>query len=381
VDHPEGLRAGPALSRLVYAIPALFLTLAWPLRGQFGHGQGALIPGAFAAAAVAGVIADPRWRSAYGRSMLLGAAGFSAGGTLAYGQPIADVLAAPTLAQALHPMATVAAIGAVWGGLGMTFLGLGLSERPLRARDLAVALVFGAVCGVVLGLWDRDDLGLALLAAGLIALQAANAVVTKSAVVRRFGVMGTAGFGAGFAAAVLLLWAGTHGWLGSGRWWNLRDQWVGAIGGLTIAWAARASLARGLHPAPASWFLQAAGSWCQVAAVPLINALDVYTYWSTQQQAVFGPELLRAIAFGGSAAFAALGLGWAVALGRLRADRLAVIRWGTLIGLWLLVALGIGKEVIPLGWKRWELTYTLFVVETVALSGWLLLGLRPTRDA
>lgn len=358
---------------------AALMSLAWPLRGQFGHLHGALIPGAFAAAFVAVAGPDARWRSAFGRSLLLSLVGFAAGGHLSYGALIEEVLQASTLLDAVPGLLQFASIGAVWGGLGMTCLGFGLAERALRPQE--VGLVAALVCCwvILLGVLNWEQADLVLFGSGLAVLHAYNVVVFHSRIVAVFGAGGLLGFGLGFLGAAWLLYAGHHGWLGSGwPWWELRDQLIGLCGGLTLAGAHRMAIRQGLLPAltPLSSKVGAVGLVCFVVVVPALNALDVLASWTRERPIVsstaapFIQTLLGLACFG---AGVVLIRQWRRARASDQASDQS-LRFVTVLAIWLLSSLAIAKETVPLGLTRWEPAFSLFLVCSLILTGLLLKG-------
>ena len=109
-----------------------------------------------------------------------------------------------------------------------------------------------------------------------------------------------------------------------------------------------------------------------VVGVTLIDWLNVLQYWT--QQAVFPPDVLQRIAWGGAALALALGLVlavWMTGAYRRGSGDVAIPALPTIVGMWMITVLSIAKEVVPIGWKRWEITYTLFVIELVILTVWM----------
>ncbi|HEX9780988.1 MAG TPA: hypothetical protein VGB20_07230 [bacterium] len=346
-----------------FLLGGALMALGWSLRGQFGHLHGALIPGACAAGIAALAIPNGRWRAAYGWAALFALAGFAVGGHLSYGRTIESVLAAPGLRQALPGLIRLWLIGAVWGGIGMTFLGFGLSERKLGPIEAFGFAAVGLVWWVRLGWWNLETEDLLLFWIGLVALHAMNAVVTRSAIVEIFGFVGALAFGFAFAGAVLLHYAGAGGWLGSGwHWWSLRDQMIGLAGGFALVKACR--WAHELQLAPSAqtsgrlgW---TAGVWACAVAVPWINVLDVLASWRGERS-VAPPALLDGLMLMAAAALGAAG--WLLArAGRAGSGAARIPHLATLVLVWSVVPWAIAKELVPMGPSRWEPTYLLFLI-------------------
>lgn len=97
-----------------------------------------MIPGALAAFICGGLIPDARWRKAFPQAVIFGGIGFLFGGNLSYGAIVNAVIAAKDLTQMIPQFVQIFFIGAIWGSLGMTFLGFGIAELEMQFRDLAV---------------------------------------------------------------------------------------------------------------------------------------------------------------------------------------------------------------------------------------------------
>ena len=68
-----------------YLLAGIWMSLAWSLRGQFGHLKGALIPGAFAALLIALSAPHEKWRRAFPFAVILG--------SFIFGEPLTIALA------------------------------------------------------------------------------------------------------------------------------------------------------------------------------------------------------------------------------------------------------------------------------------------------
>lgn len=352
------------------------MSLGWSLRGQFGHLHGAAIPGAFAAAAVALTHCDRRWSEAFGWSVMFSVAGFAVGGHLSYGSTIERLLEATSLSAMIPGLLRLSCLGAAWGGLGLTFLGYAISERPFRLPELGL-FGFVALCWILLlGVMNQESLDLVLFWLGLVCLHGYNGLVSRSRIVRIFGLAGVVGFGLGFPVATLLLSAGHHGRFGDGwPWWTLRDQIIGGCGGLALAWVRLAVDRRGLFPARTfrSTFSQVAGFGCFLIGVPAVNMIDVLTSWSVERPILPSGRAMAAIFVAGAGMLPAMLLSlrfWKVSVSTVEVSRRSreVVRMATLIAIWWLSALAIAKETVPLGLGRWEPAFTFFILFSLAIT-------------
>lgn len=347
-------------------LAALLMSLGWSLRGQFGHLKGALIPGALAALAVALIRRGPLARREFAPTVLWGALGFSLGGHLAYGRLIDGVLASPGLLACGLDLLRCFLIGAVWGGLGLTILAWGLSEKGRSRMDFFLLSALGLILIVVLGILKWEAWDLCLFAACWAALQLYNIAFKKSHTVAVFGAAGFWGFGAAFLGSVLLLYAGHHGLFGRGfPWWALRDQILGFFGGLAVAWAA----SRGAPSSSSTVSLERGGLLFYAVFIPAVNAANVFLHWIVKQPlpsfslwlAMFFPVAALLV----SLALFLLFYDPAMFSGPLL-DR--AIFWLSCFFMTFLSVLASAKETLPAGWSRWEPGFTLFFVFTLLVT-------------
>jgi hypothetical protein len=332
-----------------------------------------MIPGAAAAAAAVLIGRHAAWRAVFGWALLLSIPGFAAGGEFAYGRLIDQVLQAPSLGAAWPRLWELFLVGAAWGGLGFSALGVALAERPLGRVEggivgLAVALWLVLIHQVPVSL--LPTVALILLAA----VHAALALKSKLLTPAIFGLCGALSLGAGFLTAVILLYGGAQGWFGGGfPWWNLRDQWWGACGGLGIAAAMAACEGRALMPSRqfARMRYELAGVVLCIGVVIAATGNNVIQYW--ESIGAFTPELR-------GQAWLEIML-WAVVVSGVGAlhVRHTYLVWpgafsvpaGAILAMLAPVAaLGIVKELLPMGAARWEITYDLFVIQLIVVAGW-----------
>lgn len=355
-----------------YFISALLMSLAWSLRGQFGHLKGAMIPGAVAALTLAVLNPGKMWRRNFGWLVMMSALGFSLGGHLSYGSLVESIASASQLSSLAIPLLEVFVLGAVWGGLGMTFLGFASSERSPRPQDAVLIAVLGFLWVVPLGLLNLEQYDLALLGGGLALAHFYNLAVKKSKAVLVFGSAGVWGFGTGFLLSVFLLHMGNRGLLpGPWPWWALRDQIFGAIGGLAVAWSARRVVKLDLSPCQEmiTLSMQQYGFVFFASIIPAVNAFNVVHHWITKP-----PMLPSGLVLGLAALIFAPLVAAFVLLAGASGDSFFEPRLNrglflsSLLFLWSLSVLAIAKETLPQGWHRWEPGFTLFLIYSLALS-------------
>jgi hypothetical protein len=216
---------------------ALSLSIGWGIRGNFGHEFGAMIAGALAAMAAVILSGCGDWHRRIPYFGMLGALGWSFGGSMSYMQVVAYTHSGHSL-SVLYGFACLFVIGFLWaapGGMGTALPAELDRERltglfwPLSAVFLAwivqwVALVpWLAVSGYDLRWYDTDWIAPLTAAAGVMLL----------ALIRRRVDWGTglvlalsAGWWAGFGGLVL--------GLGLRMTPPRGDNWSGCLG-LTLA--------------------------------------------------------------------------------------------------------------------------------------------------
>ncbi len=350
-------------------LAGLLMSFAWPVRGQFGHENGALICGALAAVITGILIIGSGWRPSFAQAVILGSLGFSIGGTFSYGSLVDTIVAAASLKDVIPQLIHVFLIGAVWGLLGMLFLGFAIGELEFLIQDAAVLIVTGGSIWLGTSVFKTGP-EMAWLAGGAALLQAYNAFWKKSGMVSLFSVFGFLGFGLGFLIAVLILWYGSHGYL-PGSWWSLRDQIWGFIGGVSVLLAGWTAVSRGFVPAPVPGSkIQRAGFIFFASFVTGINVWNVYEKWFKSEPPVANPFwpavylivcafvlIILAIYFLKSVSDIFSGEGLDKTLG-----------WSTLFFCWFLAILAIAKSIVYSGWSAWETAFTLFLIECVIFT-------------
>lgn len=134
--------------------PALAGGMGWGIRGQYGHETGAMIAGLLVSLTLALLWARAAPSRPVARAVAMGTLAMGLGGSMTYGQTIGLTQNAPWIGHwpALGwGMLGLALKGGVWIGLAGAFLGLGLSGRRCRTREMVWLLAgLGGLC--VLGI-------------------------------------------------------------------------------------------------------------------------------------------------------------------------------------------------------------------------------------
>jgi len=340
---------------------------AWVLRGQFGHLKGAMIPGAVAALILLLFTTKNSWKNSYGAALLFGPVGFAIGGHFAYGRRIDLILQMDSLGPVMGDFLALFLIGAIWGGIGLSFLGFAFSEKPLMRRDI------GFLCGLLLG-WFllHHVLGLGpdivVFGLGLLALVLYNRFGKHSVTQYILSCAGFFGFGLGFLVAVLLLHAGEHGIFGtSWPWWQLRDQCFGFVGGLFVLIALWTLEGKDVIavPAYANRWGQGLGLLLLLVYVVAINLANAIGHWGIEGSRI--PLDWIRLCWVMLVAYCIL-IAVIVFVLPARVPTRWVLIGSTLIVLWMLSLAAIAKELAVYGWARWEPAYTQFILSSVVLS-------------
>lgn len=354
-----------------YFLAIVLMSLAWPLRGQFGHVKGALIPGAVAAVIAALVGRGGSWKVLFPRAVILGAIGFSLGGQLSYGWLIERLLACRYASCLYMDLARLFVRGAIWGGMGMTFLGFAYSEKPFLRRDFFLLAGYLFFSYIFLDFLEQESFCLAVFSAGLLIFHVYNLVYKHSRIVGVFGLSGMIGFGLGFAGAVFILYLGSKDFLkGPWEWWTLRDQILGCVGGIAIAWAVRNVSVRDIVPHNAALSLAEtkAGFLTYAFLIPGLNTVYVIRHWILKHMAASWMLYVVATAFVFALFLAFLYFQAACEKNAPLEDLHSFLLVSTLFFVWFLSALAISKSCFFSGFRQWELAFTLFPVNAIILS-------------
>lgn len=260
-------------------LSGLVMSFAWPVRGQFGHEQGATICGVLATFIACGFISSAFWRQGFAQAVIFGIIGFGLGGGFGYGSLVDTIMNAPSLSSVIPQLIHVFLIGAIWGGLGMTFIAYGLSELNQRFWEAILWTIVALLIYYISTTLSTQWQALLLLTSFLLILHAFSLFMQRSQLINLFGLFGFMGFGFGFLISTIILWYGNHGYI-QGNWWSLRDQIWGFIGGCSIYIAAFTATKKGYTPSltPSIAFRQF-GFISMLGGVIGINLLNVYQKW------------------------------------------------------------------------------------------------------
>lgn len=302
-------------------------------------------------------------RGVWGRSLLLAAVGFGLGGVLGYGKLVETAMATADPLQISGVWIELWLIGALWGGMGMTFLGFAVSERDCRLPDLAVLFL---PITLMIGLHEQFDWPeLTVFAGFLLFLHVYNCAIKRSQVVARFGGCGLLG-GFAFTAAVLILWFGHQNQL-AGSWWQLRDQFWGVGIGLMVIVAHRflRDYSPQAQPGSLRRIVDCLGWLALLVAVFGLNAGNVWHHWYLQG---FIGEAAWVWGRWGFIVFIALGVWFWLKRWYGAENNQRLLSGLFLTALWFLGGLAVAKETVPAGWSRWEPGFTWILAGMVFLS-------------
>ncbi len=223
---------------------AVAMWLGWGIRGQIGHANGAMIPGAFVALAISSLLRDKKFSP--GLAVGLTAVGFGFGadettmetaGMLEGTNPHHLV----NLKLALSGLALKGALWALFGGLG---LGLALAAYLYHKRDIYIGALL-LVAAFYAGVWainkpkllyfsvTRREIWGGLLLGGL-ALLIWLTVRGHTRIPLVMAGCAAAGGAIGYPIAVSLSAMGLHSTIGGVDWWKVAETTFGAFMGAGI---------------------------------------------------------------------------------------------------------------------------------------------------
>lgn len=272
---------------LYYLATAISLWIGWGIRGNFGHEYGAMMPGALAALAVCLMSGRSDWSMRAPEFAMLGALGWSFGGSMSYMQVVAYTHSGDST-SVLYGFACLFVIGFLWaapGGAGTAMAALA-PRRFLAELLLPMSIVFvlwwlqGAKIvpwlesmGYRLNWFDTDWMA-ALLAivGGLLTLAIRRRLDPANGLVLSMAVGWWAGFG------ILVLGLGLRMTPPRG------DNWSGCLG-LTIGalwWLWRIGLAEAARAGLVCGFLGGIG----FAAASMLKLVEVTSGYETNWHSI-----------------------------------------------------------------------------------------------
>lgn len=269
------------------AVCGIAMALGWGIRGQFGHENGAMIPGILGALAIALVSPDGRRRNRVAALGVAGGLGMAVGGVMSYGGLVLDLSQSAT---AVRAVLALAAKGAIWGGIAGGAIGMALSRTRYRRLDLlwlAPVVAFWWVTGnrPEFDSLSEGDMSLELaltLAAFLIWL----ATVKRDRAATFVSVCLMIGFGVGcpLGFGLMALFSPTEIPI---DWWKVAELVWGLCGGLALGVAAYVLDEDWSRPAEVAWgWTTWLGLVFLVWWAPFRNGYNTMTYWAYEQDAV-----------------------------------------------------------------------------------------------
>jgi hypothetical protein len=226
-------------------LPALATWLGWGIRGQIGHANGAMIPGALAALALCLLLNGKRFSPGLVIGLTALCMGFGADETtLQSAGYVMGTNPDRTIKLALG-YSGLAVKGGLWALLGGAGLGLALAFYLYSKRDIVIgALLF--VAGFFAGTWlinkpkflyfsyDRREIWGGLLL-GAIALLTWVCIRGRTRVPLVVALSAGATGAIGYPVAVTLASLGLHsGSTGPWNWWSLAETTFGAFIGMGL---------------------------------------------------------------------------------------------------------------------------------------------------
>ncbi len=126
-----------------YVLVGLSLSIGWGIRGNFGHGWGAALPGALAAMAAVLISGRSDWMRRISFFGMFGAVGWAVGGTMAYMVVIAYTHSGHS-SSVLYGFFCLFVIGFLWGAIGGagTVLPAYLTRERLQQFFVPFAMLF-----------------------------------------------------------------------------------------------------------------------------------------------------------------------------------------------------------------------------------------------
>lgn len=225
-------------------VAALTTWLGWGIRGQIGHANGAMIPGALLALAVSVLLRDKAFSPGLAVGLTAVGCGFGADQTtletagFLMGTNRAHLV---RLGIAYPGLAIKGAVWALFGGIG---LGLALVAYLYHKRDVVIGVLL-LVATFFVGVWaidrpkllyfsyQRREIWAGLLLGGIVLL-AWLTVRGKTPVPLVVALCGAVGGGVGYPIAVTLAAAGLHSSIPGVDWWKVAETTFGAFIGAGV---------------------------------------------------------------------------------------------------------------------------------------------------
>jgi hypothetical protein len=226
-------------------LPGLAMWLGWGIRGQIGHSNGAMIPGAFLALVLCILLRGKQFSP--GLVIGLTAVGFGFGADMTTMESAGMVIgsnhpAAGSLALGYLGLATKGALWALFGGAG---LGMALAASRYRLKDIVLGIIF-MVASFYAG-WAlinrsrllhlsivRPEIWAGLLFAAIVLL-AWLTVRGHTRIPLLLALCAVVAGGIGYPVAVTLCSAGIHSSIrGPYDWWKVAETTFGTFMGVGL---------------------------------------------------------------------------------------------------------------------------------------------------
>ncbi|HUZ45331.1 MAG TPA: hypothetical protein VMW54_01715 [Terriglobia bacterium] len=225
-------------------MPGLAMWLGWGIRGQIGHSNGAMIPGAFLALALCILLRGKK----FSPGLLIGltAVGFG------FGADMTTMESAGMVIGGIHPPAGSVALGylglatkgALWALFGGAGLAMALAASRYRRKDIVLGIIF-MVASFYAG-WAlinrrrflqlslvRPEIWAGLLFAGVV-LIAWLTVRGHTKIPLVLALCAVVAGAIGYPVAVTLCSAGIHSSIGGVDWWKVAETTFGTFMGVGL---------------------------------------------------------------------------------------------------------------------------------------------------
>ncbi len=302
--------SNPRQQFVLIALAALSMSVGWGLRGDYGHEAGAMMPGALIGLALCLAAGRADWLNRAPTIAAVCALGWAFGGQMSYGIVI-GYTADSMLVNVLYGYANLFVIGALWGAVGASLLGLSLTARrseldafvtPLLAVYAGWKLLdFSGATAWLEARWSLYDTDWVAASSALLIAAGCAALLPKARAACRFIITLSAGWLIGFGLLTVTL----HLRMTPPR----SDNWAGCLG-LCAAmclylWRThhRAALSLASYGALAGGAGFAIGDFVQMLGranwgiIGRFSALQGLGYWKWMEQ-LFGLLMGAGVALG-----------------------------------------------------------------------------------